>query len=284
MSAKKGLGRGLDALIPAGPARAKAGGLISCPIETITIGKFQPRQKIDPAKIAELAESIKAQGILQPLLVRPRAGGGYELIAGERRLRAATAAGLAEVPVTVHEVDDRGAMELALVENLQREDLDPVEEAAAYRRLLTEFDYTQEQLSQRVGKDRATISNQLRLLTLPEDMVEDIRDGRLSAGHARALLRADGEKLMRQIRDAVVNEGLSVREAERWASGERRRKPEKKRAEQTAKALAVKAMEERLMRALGTKVKITSAGKGGAIHVQFFSQEELDRLYRRLLG
>jgi ParB family chromosome partitioning protein len=293
MMARKGLGRGLDALIPPGgepegrpPApSAEGSGLFQCPVDKITVGRWQPRQKMDEARIAELADSIKTQGILAPLMVRPRVNGGYELIAGERRLRAARMLGLAAVPVVVREVDDRGALELALVENLQREDLDPIEEAAAYRRLMTEFDYTQAQLAERVGKARSTITNTMRLLSLPEDIIADVREGRLTAGHALALAGAGSEAQMRRIRDLVLHDGISVREAERLAAGGREKKPSlRSKARKREKEAHLREMEERLMRSLGTKVTIVRTRKGGQINAYFFSEEELDRLYRRLLG
>ncbi len=298
--ARKALGRGLDALIPtdkpAGESRPapsqeekseSGSGVIQASISEIQVGSFQPRKNFHPDSIAELAESIKSQGILQPLLVRPRAAGGYELIAGERRLRAAKAAGLEKVPLIVREADDRSALELALVENLQREDLDPIEEAEAYQRLLAEYEYTQEELSKRVGKDRATVSNAMRLLKLPEDMREDISAGRITAGHARAILMAGAESLMRKIRDAVVNEGISVREAERRAQATRKPSPkkagQKPRAEQ-GNEIFIKDMQEKLTRELGTKVKIDLSSKGGKIEIHFYSEEELDRLYSRIVG
>lgn len=316
MARKKGLGRGLDALIPGGTASdaeappgktsprqgggpgdqadaaqadLKKGGLSEINIDKISAGKLQPRESFDPQKINELAESIESQGILQPLVVRPRASGGYELIAGERRLRAARQAGLDKVPAVVREIDDRGALELALVENLQREDLDPIEEAQAYRRLINEFEYTQEQLAKRVGKDRATISNLLRLLSLPEDIIEDVRESRISAGHARAILGAETEFMMRRIRDAAVDEGISVREAERMASGEKKKKkkgPGKrgKSSDIGERETYIREMEETLVRELGTKVEIARSGKGGRINVAFFSEEDLDRIYRRIVG
>jgi len=287
--ARKALGRGLDALIPAGPEEGgEVGqGVMLCEIAKITPSKFQPRQGFKEAAIHELSESIKSQGILQPLLVRPRKSGGYELIAGERRLRAARLAGLSKVPILVREVDDQTALMLSLIENLQREDLDPLEEAEAYRRLLTEFGHTQEALSQRVGKDRATVSNVLRLLKLPDDIKDDLREGRITEGHARALLMAESEAMMRAIRDVIVSEGLTVREAERRAKGEG--KPKKKKAEAKSAAgergdIHLKQMEENLIRALGTRVKIIGEEKGGRIEIQFYSGEDLDRIYRRIVG
>jgi ParB family chromosome partitioning protein len=287
--ARKALGRGLDALIPAagGERVEQAGeGLVQIGIERISPSRFQPRKRFAEAAIRELSDSIKAQGILQPLVVRPRAKGGYELVAGERRLKAARAAGLLTVPALIRDVDDRGALELSLVENLQREDLGPVEEAEAYRRLLTEFGYTQEELSRRVGKDRATVANALRLLNLPDDIKDDLAESRITAGHARAILMAETQARMKAIRDAVVNDGISVREAERLAKAGGG-KSKKDRARGTAAPrgdLDIKAMEERLLRELGTRVRIIKSKKGGRIEIQFYTAEELDRIYRRIVG
>ncbi|HUT54720.1 MAG TPA: ParB/RepB/Spo0J family partition protein [bacterium] len=284
--ARKALGRGLDALIPAGGAEGlepAGGGLIQIELGRISPSPFQPRQRFPEAAIKELSESIKAQGILQPLVVRPRAKGGYELIAGERRLKAAKVAGLETVPALVRDVDDKSALELSLVENLQREDLGPLEEAQAYRRLLTEFGYTQEELSRRVGKDRATVANALRLLNLPEDIKNDLAEGRITAGHARAMLMAGTQAQMRRIRDAAVKDGISVREAERLAKAGPGKAPAK-----SVKAprgdVDIRAMEERLLRELGTKVKIVKSKKGGRIEIQFYTAEDLDRIYRRICG
>jgi len=291
--ARKALGRGLDALIPAGDKGGKegpdapsgGGGLEQVRIGDISAGRYQPRQSFDQDKIAELAESIESQGILQPLLLRPRAKGGYELIAGERRLRAAKLLGMKTVPALVREVDDVAALELSLVENLQREDLDPIEEAEAFRRLINEFGHTQEELSKQVGKDRATISNQLRLLSLPEDIIEDVRAGLVTAGHARAILAAGSESAMRRLRDAVVKDGISVREAEARARGETgKKKARKGSSDRRTKDPNLREIEERLIRELGAKVRINKRAKGGRIEIDFFSREDLDRIYRKIVG
>jgi len=296
---RKALGRGLDALIPEKEEKAekKPGGggggtetgetISSCPVNEIRPGKYQPRKQFDDRALEELASSIKNQGVLQPLLVRPRSSGGYELIAGERRWRAAKIAGLDKVPIIIKDADDRSALELSLIENIQRENLDPLEEGDAYKRLLAEFDYTQEQLSKRIGKDRTTIANLMRLLSLPEDIQEDVRAGKITAGHARAILMAGSESSMRSLRDQIVNEGLSVREAERRASGERKPKTSKKKSSAAAdksSSVHVRSMEEKLLRELGTKVKIQVSSKGGKIEIHFFSAEDLDRIYTKIVG
>lgn len=292
--ARKALGRGLDALIPSGAGGGKKGGgdggegIVLCDIDMVSPSPLQPRQEFEPGALKELAESIKTQGILQPLLVRPKSGGGWELIAGERRLRAARLAGISVVPAVVREADDKNALELSLVENLQREDLDPLDEALSYRRLMSEFGYTQEEVSKRVGKERATVGNILRLLNLPDDIQNDLRAKRISAGHARALLMAGAPSLMRTIRDAVVNDGISVREAEQRAQ---LGKPAKKKSagKEKGKSAAgrdvhIHDMEENLLRALGTRVRIIGKGKGGKIEIRFYSADDLDRIYRRITG
>ena len=275
-------------MIPAG-GESEGGGESPawCEVERIQPGRFQPRKRFREESLQELADSIKAQGVLAPLVVRPRAGGGFELIAGERRLRAAKLAGLSKVPVVVREADDRQALELSLVENLQREDLDPLEEAEAYRQLMTEFEYTQEELGRRVGKDRATLSNALRLLKLPEDLQDDLRAGLITAGHARAILMAGSEALMRRIRDAVVDDEISVREAERLAQGKGKKKvgrSSKKGVKSAGADVHVREIEESLVRALQTRVKVIGSAEGGRIEITFFSREDLDRIYRRILG
>ncbi len=296
MARKKALGRGLDALIPGGegpsggdegpPGGGGPQGIIYCDVDKISPGKFQPREDFDPTSLAELSESIKSQGILQPLLVRPRANGTYELIAGERRLRAAKEAGIEQAPVLVRDVDDKVALELSLVENIQREDLGPLEEAEAYRKLLTDFGYTQEALSERVGKDRATVANLLRLLRLPDDIKEDLRDGKISSGHARALLASDSTAAMRKLRDEIVEKGISVRETEERAKGKSAKSSPKSgpRKKKQDKDIHVKQMEEALVRALGTKASIVLKGKGGELQIRFYSMDELDRIYRMLTG
>jgi ParB family chromosome partitioning protein len=289
--ARKALGRGLDALIPKDGGGGEGTGpesIVLCDVKKIFSSPLQPRQTFDEKSIKELSESIKAMGVLQPLLVRPRAKGGYELVAGERRLRAARLAGLARAPAIVREMDDRSALELSLVENLQREDLDPLEEAQALQRLLTEFEYTQEELSKRVGKDRSTLANSLRLLNLPEKIKQDLRKGRITPGHARAILMAGTRSLMFSIRDAVVKQGISVREAEsmaRAASKAGRRSSRKGDVKISGgKDVHIRRMEEQLIRELGTRVKIIKSTKGGHIEIQFYSAEDLDRICKRIIA
>ncbi|MDY7231265.1 ParB/RepB/Spo0J family partition protein [Hyalangium rubrum] len=287
---KRALGRGLSALIPqAGPAPVAntvaaepppRAGVLKLPIEAIHRDNAQPRRFFDETKLAELAESIKAQGILQPVLVR-KDGDGYKLIAGERRWRAAQLAGLKEVPALVKEVTEAQSFELALVENLQRSDLNPIEEAEGYHRLANEFGLTQEQISQRVGKERSTVANALRLLALPEDVKNLVADGTLSMGHARALLGVPRLPELQRLAVQVAEQKLSVRDTEKLVQQKRTQKKEGGRpAKQSAQA---RALVEELQRLLGTKVRLTEKGQGkGTLEVDFFSYDDLDRLLKLL--
>jgi len=287
---KRALGRGLSALIPqAAPApsgkaaeQALKAGVLKLPIESIHRDKEQPRQHFDEEKLKELSESIKAQGVLQPILVR-KDGDGYRIIAGERRWRASQAAGLKEVPAIVKDVTEVQAFELALVENLQRADLNPIEEAEGYRRLVEEFKLTQEQVSQRVGKERSTVANALRLLALPEDVKGMVADGALSMGHARALLGVPRLPEMQNLAKQIADKKLSVRDTERLV--QQSRSQGKKDAGKTApkQSPQVKSLVEELQRRLGTKVRLTERSPGkGTIEVDFFSYDDLDRLLKLL--
>jgi ParB family transcriptional regulator, chromosome partitioning protein len=284
---KRALGRGLSALIPqaapapaAAPAEAPKAGVLKLPIEAIQRDTAQPRRSFDEAKLAELTESIKAQGLLQPVLVR-KDGQGYKLIAGERRWRAAQAAGLHEVPAIVRDVTEGQAFELALVENLQRSDLNPMEEAEGYQRLVEEFKLTQEQVSQRVGKERSTVANALRLLGLPDDVKALVAEGALSMGHARALLGVPRLPELQALASRVVEQKLSVRDTEKLVQQKR---PAKKEAGKAPKqSPQVKALVEELQRLLGTKVRLAEKGQGkGTLEVDFFSYDDLDRLLKLL--
>lgn len=275
---RRALGRGLGALITPEPTspepNAPAEIPSTVPIETISPNPFQPREIFDDEAIAELAESIKQKGVLQPLLVRPSTTSGrYDLIAGERRFRAAKLAGLRDVPVQVRDVDDREALELAIIENVQREDLNPVEEARAYRRLAREFEMTQDDIALRVGKTRAAISNSLRLLQLEPQILRQIESGALSAGHARSLLGIEGSEERAKAAAEIVDRRLNVRDAERLV------RQRSKRAQDADRA----ALESSLSRALGTKVRIRSrSGTKGRIEIEFYSLDQFDGLVARL--
>ncbi|WP_225414389.1 ParB/RepB/Spo0J family partition protein [Stigmatella hybrida] len=284
---KRALGRGLSALIPqaapapaAAPAEAPKAGVLKLPIEAIQRDTAQPRRYFDETKLAELTESIKAQGLLQPVLVR-KDGQGYKLIAGERRWRAAQAAGLHEVPAIVRDVTEGQAFELALVENLQRSDLNPMEEAEGYQRLVEEFKLTQEQVSQRVGKERSTVANALRLLGLPDDVKALVAEGALSMGHARALLGVPRLPELQALASRVVEQKLSVRDTEKLV--QQKRPAKKEPAKASKQSPQVKALVEELQRLLGTKVRLSEKGQGkGTLEVDFFSYDDLDRLLKLL--
>ena len=277
---RKALGRGLAALIPEpeGEAQAAQGAATLAPVDRLDPNPFQPRSAIDPERLAELAASIRASGIVQPILVRRR-GERYQIIAGERRWRAAQALGLASVPVTLRDVPDEQLLELALVENVQREDLTPLEEAQAFQRMQSELGLTQEEIARRVGRDRTTIANTLRLLRLPRELRELVGQGALDAGHARALLALDAVPDQLALGREAARKGLSVREVERRVA--------RLRAPRGGRAVARKdpntaAAEERLRRTLGTRVEIRRRGKGGVVRVLFKNEAELQRLFELL--
>jgi ParB family chromosome partitioning protein len=276
------LGRGLSALIPdmpSAPAAAADRGL-ELDTDLLRPNQFQPRTHMDDERIEELARSIRSNGIVQPIVVR-RSGGGYEIVAGERRWRAAQRLGLLKVPVVVRDVPDDRLLAVALIENIQREDLNPIEEAVAYRRLGDEYHLTQEQIAEAVGKDRTSIANYVRLLKLPQEVRSSVASNALSMGHARALLSlADEASQLRLARD-VISRSLSVRETEalvKKAATPDTEKPEKKPDVHT------RAAEDKLRLALGTRVRINRKGKAGRIEIEFVDEEELQRLYEKLTG
>jgi ParB family transcriptional regulator, chromosome partitioning protein len=272
---RKALGKGLGALLP-GPEPEDAPSEV--PIDALEPNPYQPRQTIHPERLAELAASIRESGIVQPILVRRR-NGRFQIIAGERRWRAAQSLGLRSVPVSIRDVPDDRLLELALVENIQREELQPLEEAQAFQRLQEELGLTQEEIARRVGRERPTIANTLRLLRLPREARELLAEGKLDAGHARALLSLERVEDQLQLARAVARHGLSVREVERRAAGLRGpgSRPEKRRDPNT------RAAEERLRAALGTRVKISRRGKAGALRIEFQNEAELQRLFELIL-
>ena len=272
---RKGLGRGFGALIPQAPPPKAVERTL--PLDEITPNPWQPRVHFDEAKIHEMAESIGEHGIIEPLVVRPH-GGGYELIAGERRLRAARLAGLESVPVAVREMSDRDVLEVTLIENLQREDLSALEEAAAYVRLMEEFGATQDEVARRVGKSRPAVANTIRLLQLPEAVRDEMRAGRLSAGHARALLALDSAVEQTALARDAIRLGLSVRQLE----GRIRLRLQPPARKPASRDLHVADVEKQLMRSLGTRVRLQSHGGRGRIVIEFYSPAELQRLVERL--
>ena len=274
------LGRGLGALIPGGsPAERK--GVLLLGIEEIKPDKTQPRRHFDETHIEELAESIRSKGVLLPLIVR-RGPEGYILVAGERRWRAAQKAGLRELPALVKEVTEKEAFEIALIENIQREDLNPIEEAEAYKRLIEEHGLTQEELAARVGKERSTVANALRLLRLPDPIKQAIVSGQLSMGHARALLAVPDEGDLKKAADKVMAEGLSVRGAEALVQRlKSKHKPREKKNEQSTQ---VRHLVEKLQRKLGAKVELKDKNGQGTLEIRYGTLDELDRILAGILG
>lgn len=292
MKKSRGLGRGLDALLPASPPQRPAGvqkesssyesgSVFSCALEKIFPQRGQPRQHFSESKLEELAQSIKVHGLLEPLVVRKRGPDEFELIAGERRWRACQRAGLHEALVVVHDVSPASAFELAIIENVQREDLDPIEMAEALERLVKEHGYTQEKLAERVGKDRSTIANSLRLLKLPELIRTKVVTGELSEGHGRALLGVDDAAKMASIADKVVNGRLSVRQTEELVRGTKAKKPGAQAKQ--SKSASVRDLEKRLERKLGARCEVSDKSGKGEIKIRYGSLDELDRILDLIL-
>ncbi|MDX1383008.1 MAG: ParB/RepB/Spo0J family partition protein [Thermoanaerobaculia bacterium] len=286
---RKGLGRGLDAILgsetaPVAVPEAAGSGSRMVGVASLVPNRFQPRSDFDDEGLDELASSIKAQGVIQPLVVSARGDGAYTIIAGERRWRAAQKAGLTEVPVVVREgVGDRDLLELALVENLQRADLNAIEEAEAFRNLQDRFGLTQDEVAERVGRARSTVTNSLRLLRLPPEVQDLLRGGELSAGQARPLLALDSSQQQVETARRAVSSGLSARQVERLvsriaSSGNGRKARSRQPDVHTA------AAAEKLTRALQTRVEIRRRGKGGTVRLHFDSEEELMRIYDRIVG
>lgn len=277
---KLALGRGLGALIPDMPpaAEPEARDFLQCEIHRIRPNRFQPRRRFAEKEMAELAESIRQQGILQPLLVRNN-DDGFELVAGERRLRAARMAGLKKIPVVIKDLSDAEMLEMSIVENIQREDFNPIEEAEAYHRLITEFKLTQDQAAERVGKSRSAVANFLRLRQLPDAIKETIVDGRLSMGHARALLGAEQSNDQMTAWREVLEKKLSVRQTEELVKRMRLQKP----AAPPPKApdsntIYFQSLSEELSRHFGTKVQIKRQNERGSVEIEFYDDQDLDRL------
>ena len=282
---RRALGRGLDSLLPGGPTPVREPPLpretTSARIEELSPGEGQPRHVFDEDRLEELAQSIRELGMLEPILVRKRVQGGFSIVAGERRWRAAQRAGLHEVPVVVRELTDAQAFEAALVENIQRADLNPIETTRAFQRLIDDHGHTQETLAQRVGKDRSTVSNALRLLKLPDQVLDLIENGVLSEGHGRALLAANDPNMMLKLARTAVEKGWSVRETERAARFVGQQNKDKGDKPQ-GKSANVRDLETRLSKSLGSKVAVADRNGKGSIQIQFTSYDELDRLLEKL--
>ena len=291
--AKKGLGKGLNLLFdddlntqdkpaekPAGKSDDAKSGVTYIKLSKIEPNKKQPRKTFDKEKIEVLADSIKENGLIQPIIITEGENGMYKIVAGERRWRACKKAGLKEIPVLIRDYSDEQVAEVALVENLQREDLNPIEEALGYNLLITEFSMTQETVSQKVGKSRSAVANSLRLLTLGDDIKNMLIAGKMSGGHARAILSVEGDDLRAAMAKRIIDDGLNVRQAEALARQLSRKatvrtKPPVKSAAESA---AYEEMERKLSSSFGTKVKISSSGKKGKIEIEYFGNDDLDRI------
>ena len=275
---RKALGKGLRALIPV--VEEKREGILEIPVEEIKPNRYQPRKMFTDAKLDELVSSIKEKGIIQPIIVQ-KTGSGYELIAGERRWRAAQKAGMEKIPVIVKEVTGEGSLELALIENIQRENLNPMEEARAYQRLADEFHLIQEEIAKKVGKDRSSVANYLRLLKLPQEIQDSIANEELTMGHARALLSLDSAKEQIFLKERIIKRNMSVREIESFIT---RGKRVKKELPKKTVDIFKNRMEEELQKFLGTKVNIIKGRKRGKIEIIFYSDEDFERIIELIRG
>ena len=273
-----GLGRGLDSLIPVGDE----GGNTATGDNNVAVGLIdpnpqQPRSSFEEAPLAELAASIREYGILQPLLVTKSGKERYQLIAGERRLRAAKLAGLREVPVIIRSIDDQKKLEIAIIENVQRENLSPIEAALSYKRLMEEFTLSQEDVSAKVGKARSTVANSLRLLTLPAEIKQGLIDGKITEGHARSIMAIEGKEAQIDFYHRIISEGFNVRQAEARSKGRSIRVAEDISPE-------IKDAENNLSQKLGTKVHIQPKGSGGKITIEYYNNEDLDKIYNQIIS
>lgn len=283
MSTRRGLGKGLEALIPV--AEEPASGLTEVPVVAISPNPMQPRSALDPDALEELATSVREHGLIQPLVVTQPGPERYQLIAGERRWQAARIAGLDTVPVIIKEATPQQVLELALVENIQRADLNPLEEAAAYHQLVDEFGLTQEQVAERVGKSRVAVTNTMRLLRLPAEVKQAVNDGTVSEGHARALLALPTHKAQLAALKTVVDQDLSVRQAEELVRRLLAEPPSEDKPKQDAASPETQALERRFRESLGTKVNLYRNRKGrGRLVIHFYSEEELQAIYDTIIS
>lgn len=287
---RKGLGKGLGALIP-GADRTDDQTRAELEVDKIKFNPYQPRESIDEEKLQELVQSVRVHGVLQPIVVRPSGAGEYELVAGERRLRAAIAAGLKTIPAVIRELTDGQSLEVALIENLQREDINPIDAAQAYKRLIEEFGLSQEEIAFGLGKSRSAVANTLRLLTLPEEIREHVRAGRLTEGHARAILAAEDKALQLEMSKRVLESGLSVRETEklakRWRgveSGVLKPQPVSRETSGSTLDPNTAEIEARLRELFRTRVRLVINKDRGRIEIEFYSSEDLERILNLLMG
>lgn len=294
MQVRKALGRGLDVLIPSTEESHAEKILVAStphasdriktvPIDSIFPNRLQPRKTFDEEKIAELSASIKEQGIIQPLIVTQASGNRYELIAGERRLRASKMAGITEVPVIIKNVDSEGMLELSIIENVQREDLNPMEEAIAIRELVEQFNYTQEEVATRLGKSRVAVTNSLRLINLPKLIQDDVAEGRMSAGHARALLSVNNLQDQLRIREKILNGSLNVRNVEKMIQDLRPQKSKGSRKFELTPQM--KFITDEITKVLATKIKLEpdKEKKGGRVVIEYYTPQDLDRIYNAII-
>lgn len=286
---RKALGRGFGALLKAVDEKssdADSTGIAQLDIDKIGLNPRQPRQEIDSSRLEELAQSIRIKGVIQPILVRPKndTGNSYELVAGERRLRASKLAGFDKIPAVVKPIKDKDLLEIALIENIQRDDLNAIEEATAYQKLLEEHGYTQEDLAKRVGKNRSTIANLIRLLQLPDNLQTDLAEERISTGHARTLLSVSDEKKQACLRNRIVEDQISVREAEALAKSDGKISSDKGKAARKVKMSSQLTLtQDRLRDHFATKVQIKPNGDKGKIEIEYYSKEDFNRLYDLLI-
>jgi ParB family chromosome partitioning protein len=265
----------------AGPAQQEPNGMAQVPLARIRLNPYQPRDLVRPDQLAELTESVREHGVLQPIVVRPLGGGSYELVAGERRFRAATAAGLREIPAIIREMDDKMSLALSLIENIQREDLNSIEQARGYRRLLDEFGITQGELAREIGKAQSTIANTLRLLALPTAILDSVAQNEITEGHARAILMVESNEGRISLWREVVDRGLTVRETERRAASGKM-PPISREIARKVPDKEVARLEESLTLSLGTRVRLAGSSSKGKIEISYYSDEQLEGLIERL--
>lgn len=284
--AKKGLGKGLGSLfseevieeVISEPVKTKEGDIVNIRTSLIEPNKKQPRRHFDEEKIKALSDSIKEHGLIQPIIITPSQNNMYKIVAGERRWRAAKKAGLKEIPAVVRSYNEEEVAEIALIENLQRENLNPIEEAVGYNLLMEEFNLTQEMISRRVGKSRSAIANSLRLLSLENDIQKMLISGSLTSGHARAVLSLDDKELRAALAKRIIDDNLNVRQAEALAKQLQKKAPPKKAKEKTAADIEIESIQNRLSSAIGTKVKINHTGKKGKIEIEYYGNDDLERV------
>ncbi|MDH7602799.1 MAG: ParB/RepB/Spo0J family partition protein [Armatimonadota bacterium] len=286
---KRGLGKGLGALIPGADREQQRS--VELGIDSITLNPYQPRESLDEEKLQELISSIRMHGVLQPIVVRPKGGGSYELVAGERRLRAARAAGLTTIPAVIRQLTDEQSLQIALIENLQREDINPIDAAAAYRRLIDEFGLTQDEVALRLGKSRSAVANTLRLLNLPAEVRDYVKSGRLSEGHARAILGLEDQNLQCKLARLAVEGSLSVRETERLAREWSQKRVAGESVESVSRETSARELdpniaeiEARLREIFRTKVNLVINKDRGRIEIEFYSSDDLERILNLLVG